>query len=232
MKISCIITAYNEAPRIKRVLKVVTQFDKFDEIICVDDGSDDKTAEIIKSFTQVRLIEHLENQGKAAAVISGFEASKGDIICLLDADLENLTPKNLQQLVEPVLKTGCLSLACLEYPLYYFPIVLSKVEIWTGQRAFPRQLLTELVSKRNISYALESHINEAAINLNLPIFSIYWPGVTNTHKTQKIGLLNGWYRELAMCRDIFSFFPFYKFLWQSIYIPALSKQSLNKVTKS
>lgn len=59
------------------------------EIIAVDDGSIDESAEIIKKdFEEVTLIKHKENKGFVEAVNTGFNAAKGDLVCLLNQDVK------------------------------------------------------------------------------------------------------------------------------------------------
>lgn len=86
-----IIPAFNEENRIgellSRLISVNSQLD-FPEVIVVDDGSSDKTSAIAESFDQITLITHPQNRGRGAAINSGILASHGDLIVILDADLE------------------------------------------------------------------------------------------------------------------------------------------------
>lgn len=92
---SVIIPAYNEERTIERAIReiagVFDDFGKPCEIIVVDDGSSDRTAEIVlriaESAALVSLIRLTKNQGKGAAVRAGVERSTGEIILFLDADL-------------------------------------------------------------------------------------------------------------------------------------------------
>jgi glycosyltransferase involved in cell wall biosynthesis len=56
------------------------------EVIVVDDGSEDRTADRIRAHTNVRLIQHAENRGYGAALKTGFNAATGDLLAFLDAD--------------------------------------------------------------------------------------------------------------------------------------------------
>jgi glycosyltransferase involved in cell wall biosynthesis len=98
-KTSVIICAYNYARFLPRCLESArSQSQAADEIIVVDDGSADETAEVVKRFPQVRYICQ-ENAGKAAAFNRGFRESQGDLICHLDAD-DYWLPGKLERVIE------------------------------------------------------------------------------------------------------------------------------------
>lgn len=86
--ITVIIPAYNEETSIKKVLNEIKENIDNDlyEIIVVDDGSNDKTAEIVSSFDSVKLIQHSINKGYGAALKTGIQNANNDIICITDAD--------------------------------------------------------------------------------------------------------------------------------------------------
>ena len=92
---SIIIPAYNEELVIARAVQETQHYfsllDTPFEIIVVDDGSRDRTAEIVRSFQSslpsLRLIQQPSNQGKGAAVQAGALAARGTFILFLDADL-------------------------------------------------------------------------------------------------------------------------------------------------
>lgn len=90
-KLSIVIPAYNEEKRIGETLKRNLNYLKskrYDfEVIVVNDGSSDKTSEIVKRFKNVRLISYDTNQGKGHAVKVGVLNANGDYILFCDADL-------------------------------------------------------------------------------------------------------------------------------------------------
>lgn len=99
MKVSAIIPAFNEAERIAAVLDPLISSPAVAEVIVVDDGSTDATAEAVERFA-VRLVRLPENRGKAAAMAAGVEAAHGDTLLFLDADLTGLTPSHVADLVQ------------------------------------------------------------------------------------------------------------------------------------
>lgn len=102
MIVSVVIPAYNEVETVQNVIKVVKSSNYIDEIIVVDDGSTDGTAEAAEKMG-VTLIKHLNNKGKGAALNTGFKKSTGDIVAFIDADLKNLTAKQVESIIKPIL---------------------------------------------------------------------------------------------------------------------------------
>lgn len=109
MKLSVIIPVYNEKKTIRKIIKMVENapipqgIEK--ELIIVDDYSKDGTRDILKEFKKKghKIICHKVNQGKGAALRTGFKYAQGDIILIQDADLEydpREYPKLLKSIIE------------------------------------------------------------------------------------------------------------------------------------
>lgn len=104
MKLSIIIPAFNEAATLAEVVHRVaaTPFDT--EIIVVDDGSTDGTRDMLVELAEkgaVRALFHDRNQGKGAALRTGFAAATGDAVVVQDADLE-YDPQEYGKLLKPI----------------------------------------------------------------------------------------------------------------------------------
>ena len=85
--VSILINNYNYAQYLSQAIdSALGQTYTNTEIIVVDDGSTDNSREIINSYGNQIISVLKENGGQASAINAGFAASKGDIICLLDAD--------------------------------------------------------------------------------------------------------------------------------------------------
>lgn len=100
-KISVVIPAYNEQKRIRKVINAVRK-SRADEVIVVDDGSEDRTYDIAKS-AGAKVFRHPVNMGKGAAMHTGLKKSRGSIVAFVDGDLESLTPRAVNSLIIPIL---------------------------------------------------------------------------------------------------------------------------------
>ena len=104
MKLSVIIPIYNEINTLEEIISRVQATNLADEIVLIDDGSVDGTREIVEKYKNKNgfvVVMHEKNQGKGAAVRSGFEVAKGEIFLIQDADLE-YDPREYSNLLKPL----------------------------------------------------------------------------------------------------------------------------------
>lgn len=101
--VSIIIPAYNEEEAIGEVLEeLLNEIPKWNmeniEVVVINDGSEDRTVEIVSRFPTVRLINHRKNKGYGAAIKTGIRESTGDIIAWYDADGQH-RPEDILKLI-------------------------------------------------------------------------------------------------------------------------------------
>ncbi len=104
MKLSVIMPVYNEENTVQEILRQVRAVGLAHEIVVVDDGSTDRTRELLKAEADhpgTTVILHDGNQGKGAAVRTGFDWATGDILLIQDADLE-YDPRDYPTLLRPI----------------------------------------------------------------------------------------------------------------------------------
>ena len=107
--LSIIVPVFNErstvAEIVRRMRSVELPVER--EIVVVDDGSDDGTADVLTQLrdSTVRVLRHHENRGKGAAIRTGLESATGDLVLVQDADLE-YDPADYPRLLEPFERRG------------------------------------------------------------------------------------------------------------------------------
>ncbi len=105
MKISVIIPVFNESKTLRQVVERVVAVNLLKEIIIVDDASTDGTRELLEKELKEKVdkvVYHSVNQGKGAALRTGFQHATGDVVIVQDADLE-YDPNEYSLLLQPVL---------------------------------------------------------------------------------------------------------------------------------
>jgi glycosyltransferase involved in cell wall biosynthesis len=202
-RISCIVCAFNEGPRIGAVLAVATAHPLIAEVIVVDDGSNDDTAQVAARYSNVRLISHARNLGKSKAVATGVAAARHDLLMLLDADLKGLQVDDLTALAVPVLEGRAavtLSLRGNSLPVFRW----LGIDFVSGERVVDRHLLADVLHDidKLPRFGIEVFMNKRIIAARLPIAIAHWRSVTQSRKTEKLGWWRGVLAEWRMVFDL------------------------------
>jgi glycosyltransferase involved in cell wall biosynthesis len=204
--VSIIIPAYNEAKTVGAVVRAALSYAKEtaadsgrpSEVIVVDDGSTDGTAEAARA-AGASVIRLSENGGKASAMNAGVQTAKNDVIIFLDADVTGLDAEKIGRIAAPVLRkeremyvgVRARKTIVLNALLHVFPVL-------GGERALTKELWTRVPARRKRGFEIEISLNHAAKNMPKGMGFELIAGVRNTIKEKKYGLAIGFYRRLVM----------------------------------
>lgn len=208
--VSIVMPAYNEAERIREAMDRVLALDFVAELIVVDDGSGDQTAEIAESITdpRVSVIRQTMNQGKGAALRTGFTAAQAPYVAVHDADLE-YDPADIERLLGPLrdgradVVFGSRFIGSDEHRvLYYWHSVGNKVlttlsnmatninltDMETCTKVFRREVIQAL-DLREDRFGFEPEVTAKIASAG---YRIYEVGVSYSGRTYAEGKKIGW----------------------------------------
>lgn len=226
MRFSCIIPAYNEWPRIAKVLETAIACDEIDEVIVVNDGSKDNTWKIIDSFTHPKLqkINIEKNGGKAKAILTWVHASKWEYIVMIDSDLLNLTSEHITSLIDPIqAKEADVTLSVRKNSLPFYKWIGSDFVSW--ERIVPRSLFDEWEYYTVWpGFGLEVKMNEQIVKRNYKIKNIIFPEVITPRKTDKLWYIKWTLADFRMVWEILSVMPIHRICRQLWYFSRFSSK--------
>jgi len=189
--VSAIIPIFDEEKNIAKIIKFLLGRKIINEVVCVNDGSTDKSLKILEKFKKdIKIVSYKKNRGKGYALSQGIKKSSGEILLFLDADLINLKQKHIKDLVAPLLTSR--KKAVLGYG------TRSKNHFWdssqfvinvTGQRTyFKKDLICHLNNMSKARYGVEIYLNSVFKKKEVELVPLV--GLTHIwkhkkHKTQK-----------------------------------------------
>jgi polyisoprenyl-phosphate glycosyltransferase len=209
MKIAAVIPAYNEELTIGDVVSTLRHCDLIEEVVVVSDGSEDQTA-TVAAGAGARVLEHLENRGKAGAMRTGFDATDADIVLFLDADLIGLAPTHVQSLLLPVLRGEAdMSVGVFDDGRVATDLAQLVAPYLSGQRAVRRQIVEEVfkhspdadVSRFGIEVALTRHVKDRGYK----VAEVPLEEMSHRMKEEKLGLVKGMAARIKMYYEILKY---------------------------
>jgi len=149
--LSVVIPIYNEEQTIRKVVRAVIPLPLLLEIVLVDDGSTDRTPDVLRELAKefpevIVVVRQSKNAGKTAALKTGFRLTRGDIVIVQDADLE----------YDPA-----------EIPDVIAPILANRADVVFGSRFLVRKAARALYFSHYAANRLLTLFSNVATNINL-----------------------------------------------------------------
>jgi len=203
MPVSVVVPAYNEAGRIGAVLDPIIASSLVDDVIVVDDGSEDGTADEAKRFP-VQVVSLSRNRGKAAALAVGVSEARNEVLLFLDADLVGLTTGHVDRMVRAYYDGGLDMVVGVFSDGRKNTDLAQKINPYaSGQRVLSRKLwerATENVEEMN--FGIEMALSRLASKEGWRKEYVKLEGVTHILKEEKRGLVKGILDRLKMYGDM------------------------------
>ncbi len=202
VRVAAVIPAYNEEHTVGSILQVVQRCEAIDEVIVVNDGSSDRTAEVANSLG-ARVINLYPNRGKGGAMKAGAKATTADILLFLDADLVGLTEAHCLDLLEPVI-SGRTDMTVGIFAGGRAPTTLAQklTPFLSGQRAIRREILENIPQLEDSRYGVEVAISRYVAANGIRVEKVLLKDVSHLMKEEKQGLIPGVRNRLKMYWEI------------------------------
>lgn len=199
MTVTAIIPAYNEEKTIGGVIQALAASGILAEIIVVDDGSSDATANIAETYS-ARVIR-MKNGGKAAAMRAGAEAARSSHLLFCDADLVGFTASHVAKIIEPIQAGAAMTIGLRDRGPFWnicMKTILPKIG---GERCIAHKDFSA-ASAGVAGFGIESALNAYCRKRGLPVALVLLPGVRHTLKETKYGLLRGFIARCKMIAEV------------------------------
>lgn len=202
--VSVIIPAYNEEDTIEAVVASVLGHPHVREIIVVDDGSRDRTADRAER-AGARVIRLTENVGKARAMDMGVQSASHDILLFLDADNIGLTHSILSRLIDPVQAgTHGMYVGIHARKMPWIDRLQAFLPTLSGKRALRRAVWTSVPDVYKEGFQIEIALNYFAKKGGHGMGYEVLHGVICIPKEKKYGFMKGFLQRLEMMYDVCS----------------------------
>jgi glycosyltransferase involved in cell wall biosynthesis len=187
-----VVPAYNEQVTIQGVVKPLLDARLFDEVVVVDDGSTDRTAEIATD-AGARVLQPPHNLGKGGAMLFGVEnaCAEDEVIAFFDADLYGLRPEHAHRLANGIAQGYDMVCGLRDKGPVQNVLQLGCSPVITGERMVRRWVLDALPQTCWDGYCIETALNDMVHRHGGRTALVFLRGVTMRTKSQKTGFGQG-----------------------------------------
>jgi polyisoprenyl-phosphate glycosyltransferase len=202
-----LVPALNEAGRIGKVLEVLRQVTCIDEIVVIDDGSVDHMLEEVQQAARVdprlSIISNETNLGKGQSLFKAWRSTRADYILMLDADLINLAPQKVLDLVLPVLDGECdMTMGLFKGGNWKTDLSHWTTPWLTGQRCLRADLFACVSENAARGYGFETALTVAARQCRWTVRKVFLRGVSHPPNENHRGFWRGAFNRARMYGQI------------------------------
>lgn len=206
-RVAAVIPAFNEEDHIAGVIRVLRAVPEIGQILVVNDGSWDRTAEVARAHG-VSVLDLPENLGKGAAMKAGVEHVDADIVLFLDADLIGLTVAHVRALIRPVLDGEYeATVGIFEGGRPTTDWAQALAPFLSGQRAMRRELIDDVDNLDAARFGVELQIHRQLKRLGKVPKEVILSDVSQVMKEEKLGLVKGLAARMKMYWEIIREIP-------------------------
>jgi glycosyltransferase involved in cell wall biosynthesis len=198
--VDAVVPARNEGLTVADVVEACHGCAYVREVIVVDDGSDDDTAERAMA-AGAKVVRRDSDGSKAHAMEAGVEATDADSILFVDADCLGLTSAHLDAICRPFCeRRAVMSLGTFDYGVWNWFVL--RLPPTTGERIIPRWVFDAVHPDKREGYTIEIMLNAVIGEGRLPTTARVMKGVSHRTKRDKFGPVEGWRRTWEMFFDL------------------------------
>lgn len=177
-----------------------------DDILVVDDGSTDRTVDVLPSGNGVRALRLPQNVGKGGAMWAGAHETDADVLLFLDADLVGLRAEHVELILEPVVSGEAdMCVGVFQGGRYWTDMAQRLAPHISGQRAISRDLFLSVPGVRRARSGAEVALTGHARISGWRVQSVPLTGITHVMKEEKMGALRGFGARMGMYWEISSY---------------------------
>jgi glycosyltransferase involved in cell wall biosynthesis len=200
--VDAVVPARDEAPTVASVVAALRGCRFVREVIVVDDGSTDGTAEAAAA-AGAKVVARAAGDGgsKALAMQAGVTASDADAVLFADADLLGVTSAHFDAICRPYLDgRATMSLGLFDYGRWNWFVL--RFPPTTGERLVPRWVFEAVPPAKRQGYLIEIMLNEVVTEARMATCARIMEGVTHRTKREKFGRRVGARRTWRMFREL------------------------------